>query len=622
MGMKPKHSNKLYGMLKAINFHKHSFQQFGYAFALLFGFFVHIGYASAQQPELRYTVRFPEPWTQYAEVSLTMVNAKGTATDLDMAAWTPGSYMIRDYAGAVEAVRAEDAEGQPLPVDKTDKDTWRVAHGKNKRFTVHYRVFCRATNVRESYIDEERATLIPAGIYLYPALADLPSTLTIEPWKSWSVISTALEPVSAADPWTFRVSGRDELLDSPMEIGNHQVLRFDVDGTAHELAIQGPGNFDTARLRADISAIVRACTKMFGGNPNKRYVFLLNNTASGYGGLEHVASTSMVYRRWGYEPDNNYQVFLGLVSHEYFHLWLAKRIRPVEYSTFTYDREQYSRSLWVVEGFTQYYDDLLLRRADLLSESRYLNIVESLMNSALNRPGDAVQSAGEASFDTWIKYYKGNENSSNSTVSYYNKGSLLALALDLEILASSQGKNRLDNVLQNLYALYKANPARGFTEQEVQQFAEQAAGKDLDAFFREYVYGTEPLDMVPYFDRIGVTLQDDGTFTQTLTVGVAIDEATSVVQRVVRDQPAAEGGLLAGDEILAINGYRFKGSLTEWVDRTTAGETWTVLLSRDGLLKTLQITPKPIPKHQYRLQLREDAPESQKALYRQWISLP
>jgi predicted metalloprotease with PDZ domain len=551
-----------------------------------------------------------------------MSNVKSGYTDLDMAAWTPGSYMIRDYAGAVEALRAVDATGQPLPIEKTDKDTWRVAHGKSSRFTVHYRVFCRVTNVRESYIDQERATLIPASIYLYPASADLPSTLTIEPYKTWTVISTALEPVSPADAWTFRVSGTDQLLDSPMEIGNHLVLRFDVDGTAHELAIQGQGNFDTTRLKADLSAIVRACSQMFGGNPNKRYVFLLNNTAGDYGGLEHVASTSMVYRRWGYKPENNYQVFLGLVSHEYFHLWLAKRIRPVEYSPITYHSEQYSRSLWVVEGFTQYYDDLLLRRAGLLSESSYLDIAASLMNNALNRPGDAVQSAAEASFDTWIKYYKGNENSSNSTVSYYHKGGLLALALDLEILASSQGKKRLDNVLQNLYELYKADPDRGFTEEEVQEFAEQAAGKDLDAFFRDYVYGTEPLDMVPYFDRIGVTLQDDGTAPQTPTFGAAIDAGTSVVQRVVRDQPAAEGGLLAGDEILAINGYRFKGDVTEWFNRTETGAPWTLLISRDGVLKTLQITPRPIPKHQYRLQLREDASEEQQALYRQWISLP
>ncbi len=589
---------------------------------LLFCLYGPVLFAASAQPILHYVVRFPAPWTQYAEVSLTIQNVKGGYTDLDMAAWTPGSYVIRDFSGAVEAVRAVDAAGQPLPIGKTDKDTWRVQHRKDNQFTVHYRVFCRTTSVRESYVDQDRATLIPATIYLYPATVDLPSTVTIEPWKEWSVISTALEPVNPNDPWTFRAGSLDELLDAPMEIGNHLVMRFDVDGTAHELAIQGQGNYDTARLRTDISAIVRACTKMFGGNPNKRFVFLLNNTASDYGGLEHVASTSMVYRRWGYQPESVYRVFLGLVSHEYFHVWLAKRIRPVEYSTFTYDREQHSRSLWVVEGFTQYYDDLLLRRAGLISESSYLDIAAALINNTLNRPGDSVQSAAESSFDTWIKYYKGNENSSNSTVSYYNKGSLLALALDLEILASSQGKNRLDNVLQDLYALYRANPDQGFTEEQVQQLAERAAGKELNAFFRDYVYGTEPLDMVPYFDRIGVSLQDDGANPLSLTFGASIDAATATVQRVVRNQPAAEAGLFAGDEILAINGYRFKGNLTEWFDRTVAGQVWTVLVSRDGQLKELEIAPRPVPKFQYRLQLQEDAPEAQKTLYRQWISLP
>jgi len=578
--------------------------------------------AVAPSPVLNYVLSFPEPWTQYAEVSLTLSNPKGTYTDLDMAAWTPGSYMIRDFAGAVEAVSAANDAGETLQVAKTDKDTWRVQHGKGQTFTLQYRVYCATTGVRESFVDRERATIIPASVFLYPAGFNLASTIRIQPWKEWTVISTALEPLALADPWALRAGNLDELLDSPMEIGNHRVLRFDVDGTAHELAIQGAGNFDTTRLISDIGAIVRSCTDLFGDNPNPRYVFLLNNTSGSYGGLEHAASTSLVYRRWGFAPEDRYQVFLGLVSHEYFHLWVAKRIRPVEYSTFTYDREQHSELLWVSEGFTSYYDDLLLRRAGLLSEDSYLGMISSGISHTLNRPGDRVQSVAESSFDAWIKYYKGNENSSNSTVSYYDKGRLLALALDLDILASSQGERRLDDVLRSLYAAYKADPERGYSTADLKRLLEEAAGKSLDGFFRDYVDGTVKLDLAPYFDRIGVALVDDGQQPQQLTFGASVDAATSKISRVVRDQPAAKTGLRAGDEILAIDGHRFAGNLTEWLDRHQQGRPMRVLISRDGILQELEVLPEALPKHQFRLEQREDASEAQQALYRQWLSLP
>ncbi len=546
-------------------------------------------------------------------------NPEGRFSDLEMAAWTPGSYQIRDYAGQVEGVKATDDGGNILPVTKTDKDTWRVDHGNKQSFTLRYSVYCGQQSVQSPYVDQEHASLVPAGLFLYPASLDLPCTITVKPWPAWKQISSSLDP-AATDRWVLRAPDRDIFLDSPIEIGNQQVLRFTAAEVLHEFAIQGSGNYDTAKIRSDVTTIVEAFTEMFDHNPNKRYVFILNNTASGYGGLEHLASTSMIYRRWGYEPQSEYQIFLGLVSHEYFHTWNIKRIVPAEFSTYDYSAENYSRSLWIAEGFTSYYDDLMLCRSGLIGEWDYLGLAARKINAVANRPGDAIQSAAESSFDAWIKYYRSNENSSNSTVSYYDKGLVLAMALDLDILVSTGGVRRLDDVFRELYSRYRSNPDRGYTEKEFMDITESVAGHSLDTFFSNHVYGTVPLRLESYLDRIGVELRDDGLNQPALTVGAVMGDGNKVRQ-VVRGQPAFESGIQAGDEILAIDGYRFTGDLGAVTARSDEGDTLFILLSRDNRIITVPVQPRKITRFQYRLIPELEATDEQKLQYRQWLGL-
>jgi predicted metalloprotease with PDZ domain len=571
------------------------------------------------QPSLEYTLRFPEPWTQYAEVTLSMSGLRGSSTELAMAAWTPGSYAIRDYAGQVEGLQAFGPGSEALPIQKMDKQTWKLEHGKAGSFSVRYRVWCGELSVRQPYVCADFAALVPAGLLLFPKDLDLPVTLRVQPWEGWKVISTGLEP-EADDPWVLSAPNRDHLLDAPLHIGNQQVLRFEAAGVKHELAIEGQGNYDTAALVRDLSLITEQSTELFGHNPNQRFVYLLINTDNSYGGLEHLNSTSMVYRRWGYQTRDRYLTFLGLASHEYLHLWNGKRLRPVELGPFDYSRENYTSLLWVVEGTTSYYDDLLLRRCGLMTEEEYLRVAAYNINSMLNREGDAVQSVAESSFDAWIKYYRSTPNSANSTVNYYGKGAVLSMVLDLEILLQSRGERRLDDVMRELYARYRANPARGYTERELQDLLEQVAGVSLDSFFLHYVHGTRALDLSPWLDRIGVDLLPGSGQDESLALGLSLGEGNSV-RRVLRDSPAWRAGLQPGDELLGIGGYRYRDNLQDLLSTSKPGDSISVLLNRDGQLLERWLVPELLQSSRLVLKPRSGATEEQKRLYRLWLSL-
>ena len=581
--------------------------------------FIGLNVLVSAQVAVQYAISFPEPWTHYAQVELRLSGLKKDFTTVEMAAWTPGSYMIRDYAGLVESVEAFSTDGQEIKIQKTAKDRWQIQHGKSTVVVLRYQVYCSELSPRSSYIDREHAALVPAALILYPVSYTGPFELVIKPFKEWTTISTALA-ANSQDPWILLAKNLDELLDSPIEIGTHKPLKIQAGGVDHDFVMQGPGNYDTSQVKSDVAAIINECTELFGHNPNTEFLFILNNTDNSYGGLEHLASTNMIYRRWGYAPPSTYEVFLGLISHEYLHVWNGKRIRPIELSQFDYGQEMFTRSLWIVEGFTSYYDDLILRRAGLITEASYLAVAESNLNTALNRPGDAVQSVAESSFDAWIKYYKGNENSSNSTVSYYNKGSVIAMALDLDILASTAGFKRLDDVMRELYPRYREHPEVGYSEAEFKAIVEEIIGRDMTDFFDRYVYGTAPMDFKPYFERIGVTLSDPGMDYPSLVFGASVDQSNKIT-RVVRDQPASKGCLQAGDEILSVSGYRFSGDLKVELGRIRDGESMEILVSRDKRILSMTVRPEKIGRHDFRLSIASNATEQQLQLYRKWLNM-
>lgn len=581
--------------------------------------------SSIAAPSIHFEVSFKEPQAHYAEIKMEISDLRKEYIDVKMPVWTPGSYLVREYSRHVEGVEACDADGADLTVQKTDKNTWRIKAGKANMVTFSYRIYGFEVSVRTNFIDDSHAFLSPAATFMYvDGMLDHPVDVTVVPHASWSKISTGLEAV-AGKPNTFRAADFDILFDSPIEVGNQDVFTFEAAGVHHEIAMVGGGNYDKERLKADCAAIVEEATAIFGVNPNKRYVFIVHNYQSGGGGLEHLNSTVLGASRNGYQSERSYVGFLGLVAHEYFHLWHVKRLRPAELGPFDYDAENYTSSLWIMEGFTAYYDNLLLRRCGFLNENSYLQALTNDINAVENRYGNQVQSAALASFDAWIKYYRPDENSANTSVSYYNKGALLAMLLDLKILAATQGKKRLDDVLKAAYEKFYVNEQRGFEEQEFQALIEQVAGTSVADIFRA-AHSVGPLDYNSYLDAVGYELVDynEGRELPDLGFSTSVNDGRIVVTGVTRGTGAWDGGINVRDEVLAINGERLDASgreLNRLMQLADIGDQLDVLIARDGKIRELTITMGADTKGAFRIVPQQNASPEQERLGKIWLSL-
>ncbi len=581
------------------------------------------------QEKIAFTVSFPNPQTHYAEVEMEMSGLKGDYIDLKMPVWTPGSYLIREYAKNVEDFIAFDTANKPLSFKKINKNTWRVNAPKNQSIKVRYRVYSFEVSVRTSLVDESHAFLSPAGLFLYPAdKLKLPSTVTIIPHKSWSKISTGLERAAGKDN-TFAAPDFDVLYDSPIEVGNQEVFEFSAAGVIHEVAMYGGGNYDKEVLKRDMAKIVHEQTKVFGVNPNKRYVFIVHNFNTGGGGLEHLNSTVLGASRNAYSNGPGLLRFLALVSHEYFHLWNVKRLRPIALGPFNYDEENYTTNLWIAEGFTAYYQNVFTTRAGLQTPESFVGGLATAISAVENQPGNKVQSVSDASFDAWIKQYRPNENSPNSTVSYYSKGSLIALILDLEIIQSTKGKAGLDEVMKAMYDEYYVKHNRGYTDKEFKDMAEKIAGHSLDKIYDDYINGVKTIDYSKYFEYAGLSINDANAQSNEPYLGVAtsLREGKMIISQVVRGSGAWKDGLNVNDEILSIDNYTIQktpdGSIEmlKYVAGKRVGDKVKVSLIRDGLDRVIEVTLLRSPAVRYVVASVDNPSEAQLAVRKRWLKL-
>jgi predicted metalloprotease with PDZ domain len=455
------------------------------------------------------------------------------------------------------------------------------------------------------------------------------STITIQPYKGWTKISTGLDPVKGRAN-TFFAPDFDVLYDSPIEVGNQDIFEFDAAGVKHEVAMYGGGNYDKARLSADMAKIVTEETKVFNENPNKRYVFIVHNTQAGGGGLEHLNSTVLGAIRLGYAADDSYKSFLGLVAHEYFHLWNVKRLRPKALGPFDYSIENYTTNLWIAEGFTAYYDNLMLRRTNIYSPEKYLDLLTTDINTVENQAGNRIQPVSEASFDAWIKYYRPNENSRNSTISYYDKGAMIGLILDLEILGATKGVKRLDDVMKAMYDEYYKKQKRGYTDAEFKAMAEKIAGKSLDEIYTKYINGTESISFNSYLGHAGLYLVNDNAnkSVATLGTGTAVRDGKVIITYVQRNTAAWIDGLSVNDEIIAVDDYRVTGAtdangtsdLARLIASKKVGDKVKITIARDGLIKTITVTLTKNPGARYRIEVDQNATAEQLAIREKWLS--
>lgn len=579
-------------------------------------------------PTITYVLAMPQPQTHYFEVQLNLENLsdailkKQGYIDVKMPVWTPGSYLIREYAKNVEGFTVRSGQNS-IPARKISKNTWRVPYAGEQNLSILYKVYAYELTVRTSFLDEQHGYVNGASMFMYvPQFMSQSATLTVKPASGWNVVSTALKPVSGQE-YTYQVPNYDLLVDSPIEIGNHRVLSFTSSGIPHQIAMFGETQFNEQRLLTDYKRVTEAAAAVVGEHPCEKYLFIVHHLPTGGGGLEHLNSTSLQTSRNVYATEVGYTGFMGLVAHEYFHLWNVKRIRPQALGPFDYDHENYTHLLWVAEGFTSMYDNYLLRRSGVTTPEKYLDDVAGDINATENTPGSGVQSLTEASWDAWIKYYRPNENSTNSTISYYVKGAVIANLLNLEILHSSGGERSLDDVLRFLWNEYYKKQKRGFTDEELQQAVEKAAGHSLNDFFQNYIWGTSPIDYNRYFGYVGCRLVDQNRTNAEPYLGASTSNngGKLVVSTVLRDSPAWSDGLNVNDELVAINGVRVTDDLNRYLAGKKPGDVLNVQVNRAGFMKNFRITLKNSPRKSYKIERLSSPTVQQQSLYRKWLYL-
>jgi len=549
--------------------------------------FVLAAFSAFAQPRLAYELRFEQPHTHYVDVQLRLTNLEETETEVHLPVWTPGSYLIREFARNVDSFTAT-ADGKELQVQKSSKTSWLIKHGGLKSLQINYRVYAFELSVRTSFIDAEHAYLNGTTVFMYHKKAmDQPHQVKFIPHSSWKNISTAM-PQVGADPWTRSSPNYDELVDCPVEIGNHQTIEFMAAGARHKIAMFGIDKYDEKQLKKDYTKIIEASIAVFGELPLKEYLFIVHHSTQGGGGLEHANSTTLQTRTNVYESESSYNGFLGLVAHEYFHLWNVKRLRPIALGPFDYSKENYCHNLWFSEGFTSYYDNLLTRRAGLMKEADYLEVLRSGFEAIHGNAGDNVQSLAESSWDAWIKFYLRNENSSNITVSYYRKGAMMGLVFDLAILQASAGAFGLDSLMKKMYLQYHKGLDRGFSDAELLQTCREFMGEEADFIFKNYIYGTEKVDFNRYLAYAGLGIEDIRD-DKTAYLGLGTRPSSNRLQITsIRVNSAAEkAGFNVNDIILSVDGKELT-TLDSWLKAKKPGESFIFIVYRNGKQLTLE----------------------------------
>jgi predicted metalloprotease with PDZ domain len=569
---------------------------------------------------VHYRVEMPDLHTHLYQVTLT-VPEPDALQRLTLPAWIPGSYLIREFAKNLQGLQARQGR-RALEVLQTGKSSWEVACKAGQPLQLAYTVYANDASVRTAWLDPSRGFFNGTSLCLRAeGHTQGPHALEIRAPKArpaWSVATglTALQ-VNAQGFGTYQAADYDELADCPFELGAFWSGTFKACGVPHRFVVAGATPaFDGARLLADTKKICETSIRFWHGGrkpPHKSYVFMLNAVDDSYGGLEHRNSTALICGRRDLprlgeaKTSDGYTTLLGLISHEYFHTWNVKRLRPAEFARYDYAQENYTRLLWFFEGFTSYYDDLLLRRAGLIDDALYLKLLNKTLNQVLQTPGRAVQSVAQASFDAWVKYYRQDENTPNATVSYYTKGALVALCLDLTL--RQEGHTSLDAVMRALWSRCQAGPMR---EEDLLAVLSELGGRDFSRELADWVHGTADLPLKALLERHGVGVHEDAA-QPAQRLGLRVAETAGIQVKVVLRGGAAErAGFAAGDEWLAVaaegdpgDGWRLH-KLEDLALYAGPQRKLTALVARDKRLLRL---PLELPEHAttWRLALRDAA---------------
>ena len=539
--------------------------------------------------KISYTLKMPRPQNHYFQVEMQVTQIKQKTATVKLPVWAPGSYLVREFSRHLNQVKAYSLQGTALPVIKKTKNAWEIDLKGETAFVVKYEVYAFELSVRTSFLDETHGFVSGPSMFMYlDGHKETGGELLVQPHASFKRISTGLSlksEVKQGNNQTFTFDNYDQLVDCPIEIGNQYEFEFEAAGVKHTVAMYGEGNFDPERLKEDMAKIIEEETKVVGVNPNTRYVFIVHNVVGGDGGLEHCNSTVLSVDRWTYDG-SNYINFLNLVAHEYFHLWNVKRIRPIELGPFNYDQEVYTNYLWVMEGFTSYYDELILRRCGFYAQDEMLKKIQIAVNYVESSVGARVQPVAHASFDAWIKAYRPNENSSNTTMTYYSRGLIIAAVLDAMIIKQSNGKECLDHLMKDLYETYYVGKNRGFTDAEFKACLVKHTGQDMAEFFLKYIDGTEVIPYSMYFLPLGVEVSDVGGVKPVFGANVSEEGGKVIIKSIRSNSSAEDAGLSVNDEIIACMNYRVdKAMLDALMNGAAVGDEFELTISRDQLMR-------------------------------------
>ncbi|MGK7901923.1 MAG: M61 family metallopeptidase [Hormoscilla sp.] len=582
---------------------------------------------SHRAPKINYQVAMPQPSSHLFEVTLRISGWSDPVLDLKMPVWTPGSYLVREYARHLQEFVAAAGDESALSWRKLSKNHWQIETSEISEIVVHYRIFAAELTVRTNHLDATHGYFNGAALFLrVVGWEQTPMQVKIlTPQPSWQV--TTLLPAVRGKPGTFWAADFDTLVDSPFEIGTHRLYHFEVLGKPHELAIWGEGNAQPEQIIRDIEDIIQVEAQLFGKLPYDRYVFLLHLVSQGRGGLEHKDGCSLIYNRFGFRDRTSYQEFMQLVAHEFFHLWNVKRLRPQGLEVFDYDRENYTPCLWFCEGTTSYYDLVFPMRAGIYDVRTFLQELGQEITRLQTTPGRRVQPVSESSWDTWIKLYRRHANSDNSQISYYLKGELVSLLLDLLIRARHGNGRSLDDVIEQMWQEFGKKEI-GFTEGQLQRAFESVAGVELGDFWGRYIDGTEELPFDQYLSPFGLRLQSNcvdkvGESFPYLGVRAKGENGRELIKFVASGSPAQQAGIDNGDELLAIDGIRVKAEeLSDRLKDYSPGDTIKLSFFHEERLRTELVTLGEPQPNCYQIVSVENPTDIQAENFAGWLGVP
>lgn len=629
---------------------------------LLFVVFAFFNPALSNAGSIDYQISFKDAANHSIQVQMTIHDVRDSNTTLMMPVWTPGSYLMREYARNINQISAVGSNGQELQLKKSDRNHWQITGNAEGKVIVTYQLYCHEMSVRTNWVDAELAILNGASTFLtVPERRNRVHSVSLVLPKGWNRGVCSLKETATGTAWTATTF--EELVDNPIIVGNPVTKDFVAGDRPHQLVSLG----DTAlwqldKAAADVQKVVAEHQRMFVGAPYKDYKFL-NMITEGRGGLEHDNCTLLMTSRWNFLDGEKYEDWLSLVSHEFFHTWNVRRLRPAGIWQYDLENENYTSSLWIAEGITSYYEDVALVRAGLIDQDAYLKRLSKVIKSLQTANGRQVQSLTDSSHDTWIKFYRPDENSKNSRVSYYTKGAVVAFLLDAKIRSATDGAKCLDDVMRTMYDRFAGK--KGYSEQDFRTTASETAGVDLTAWFQATIDQTDELSYKEALQYYGLQFAADkgkdkendkaaeasdtttgsdrpkeasGTSKDApkktddenepkIDVGITFTSTTSspTISAIRSHSAAFLAGLNVDDEVLAINGYRT--SKTTWEQQLKlfgkgANKTVELTLSRRGRLQTIALSLAEASTDTWKLKFFAKPSDEQKNRVNSWLTVP